>query len=355
MHLQRADGGDQHHGVGLEPGHAALDVEELLGAEVGAEAGFRHHIIGELERRGGGEHRVAAMRDIGEGAAMDEGGRALQRLHQVGRQRVLQQRGHRPVALELTGAHRFAVAGIADNDIGQALLEIVDVLGQAEHRHHLGGDRDVETVLAREAVGDAAERGDDRAQRTVVHVDGAAPGDAAAVEPERIAPVDVVVDQRAKQVVGGGDGVEIAGEVQIDVLHRHHLGIAAAGGTALDAEAGPERGLAQAQHRLLADLVERVGEADRGGGLALAGRRRCDGRHQDQLAVGLILQRLNVVHRDLGLEMAVGLEIFRGDAELFLGKLHDRPRLGGLGNFDVGLRGLMLRGGHGDIQFAGGL
>ena len=95
MHLERADGGDQHHAVGRQAGLAALDVEELLGAEIGAEAGFGHHIVGELERGGGGEHRVAAMRDIGERAAMDEGGRAFQRLHQVGRQRVLQQRRHR--------------------------------------------------------------------------------------------------------------------------------------------------------------------------------------------------------------------------------------------------------------------
>ena len=112
---------------GARPGLAALDVEEFLGAEIGAEAGFGHHIVGELERGGGGEHRVAAVRDIGEGAAVDEGGRAFQRLHQIGRQRVLEQRGHRPVRLQFAGAHRFAVAGIADDDIGEPALEVVEV------------------------------------------------------------------------------------------------------------------------------------------------------------------------------------------------------------------------------------
>src|ERR1700754_4310195 len=63
---------------------------------------------------------------------------------------------------------------------------------------------------------------------------------------------------------------EVASEVQIDVLHRHDLGIAATGRAALHAERGPEARLAQAQHRLLADVVERVGQPDRGGGLALA-------------------------------------------------------------------------------------
>ena len=157
----------------------------------------------------------------------------------------------------------------------------------------------------------------DRAQRAVVHVEHAAPGDAARIDAERIAPIDVIVEQRGEQIVRRGDGVEVAGEVQVDVLHRHDLGIAAAGGAALHAEGRAERRLAQAQHRLLADVIERVGQADRGRGLALAGRRRRDRGDQDQLAVRLALQRLDVVHRHLGLVVAVGLEIFRADAEPF--------------------------------------
>ena len=86
----------------------------------------------------------------------------------------------------------------------------------------------------------------------------------------------MVVDQRREQIIRRTDGMQVAGEVEVDVLHRHDLRIAAAGCAALHAEAGAERGLAQAQHRLLADVVERVGEADRGRGLALACRRRRD-------------------------------------------------------------------------------
>jgi len=44
--------------------------------------------------------------------------------------------------------------------------------------------------------------------------------------------------------------------------------------------------------------------------------------------------------------VAVGLEIVRADAELFLGNVEDWPLLSGLGDFDVGLRRLMLRGGN---------
>ena len=166
--------------IRLEAGLAALDVEEFLGAEIGAEAGFGHDIVGELERGRRRDHRVAAMRDIGERAAVDEGRRAFQRLHQIRRDRFLQQRRHRAVRLEVLGADRLTLAGIGDDDVAEPLLEVVEVLGEAEDRHDFRGDRDVEAGFARIAVGDAAERADDLAQRAVVHVHDAAPGDAAA-------------------------------------------------------------------------------------------------------------------------------------------------------------------------------
>ena len=105
------------------------------------------------------------------------------------------------------------------------------------------------------------------------------------VDAERVAPVDVVVDHRGEQVVGGGDRGEVAGEVEVDVLHRDDLRIAAAGRPALHPEARPERRLAEADDRPLADPVQRVAEADGGRRLALAGRRRRDRGDQHQPAV----------------------------------------------------------------------
>ena len=111
-------------------------------------------------------------------------------------------------------------------------------------------------------------------ERPVVHVDGAAPRHPAGVDVELVAPIDVIVDQRREQIVGGADGMEIAGEMEVDVLHGHDLGIAAAGSAALHAEAGAEARLAHADERLLADVIERIAKADGGGGLAFAGRGR---------------------------------------------------------------------------------
>src|SRR6185503_18027040 len=123
----------------------------------------------------------------------------------------------------------------ADDDVADALLQVGDIVRQAEDRHDLGGDSDVEARFARKAVGDAAERSDDFSERPVVHVEGATPNDAAGIEIERVPPVEVVVDHRREQIVRGGDGVEIAGEMEVDILHWHDLRIATARSTPLHA------------------------------------------------------------------------------------------------------------------------
>ena len=84
------------------------------------------------------------------------------------------------------------------------------------------------------------------AQRAIVHVDRARPRDAARIDAERVALLQVVVEHRGEQRVRAGDRVEVAGEVEVDVLHRQDLRVAAAGGAALHAEHRTEARLADA-------------------------------------------------------------------------------------------------------------
>ncbi|MGD0997918.1 MAG: hypothetical protein ABR941_06315 [Thermoleophilia bacterium] len=51
---------------------------------------------------------------------------------------------------------------------------------------------------------------------------------------------EVRLDHGGEQVVGGADGVNVAGEMKIQILHGDDLRVAAAGGAALDAEHRPE-------------------------------------------------------------------------------------------------------------------
>ena len=58
-------------------------------------------------------------------------------------------------------------------------------------------------------------------------------------------------------------------------------------------------------------------------------------RDQDQLAVRTALDRLDEVHRYLGLVVAIGLEIFRPDPELVARDIQNRTLLRGLRNLNV--------------------
>ncbi len=286
------------------------------------------------------------MGNVGERPAMDERRRALQRLYEVGRQRLLQERRHRAMRLEIAGMKRRALARIGGDDVSQPRLEVFEIAREAEDGHHLGGDGDVETGFARIPVADAAERTDDLAQRTIVDVHHVAPHHAPPVEPQFVAPIEMVVDQRGEQIVGRGDGVQVAGEMKIDVLHRHDLGITAARRAALHAEGRTEARFAQTQHRALAELIERVGEADRRRRLALARGGRRHGGNQHELAVRPVLQRADIVERDLRLVVPVRLEVLRRDAELFARHLDNRALLRSLRDFDVGFRIDVLCGRH---------
>src|SRR5690625_4020807 len=327
-HLQRADGRDDHDCLRAEAGLAALDVEELLGAEIGTETGFGHDIFGQLQRGAGLHDRVTAMSDVRERAAMDEGRVVLERLHEVRLHRILEQHRHRAGGADITAIDRAAVTAIGDDHVVEPLAQILDVRCQAEDRHDFGCDRDVEPCLGRETVRDTAKRGGDLPERTVVHVDDTAPDDAALVDAELVAPVDVVVDHRGQQVVRAGDRVEVAREVQVHLVHRDDLGVTTTSGAALHAEVRAKRCLADADAGGLADGVQPVDQPDRRRRLPLARGRRVDRGDENQVPVRTVLQRGDEIRRYLGLVMAIGEQVLGRDSELgthlldrFLGRL----------------------------------
>ena len=140
----------------------------------------------------------------------------------------------------------------------------------------------------------------------------------------------------AGEVVGRPDGMDVAGQVEVEVLHRDDLAVAAAGRPALDPEDRPERRLADVDRGLLADVVEALGEPDRGRRLALAERRRGDRGHDHVLAARTLgLEPADRLERDLGLRRPVQLELVVGDPEV-AGDVDDRARRDGAGDLEVG-------------------
>ena len=339
--LKRAGSGDNHDSAGANARHAALDVEEFLGTQVGTKAGLGNGDIAKTHGHTRGHDGVTAVGNIGEGTAVDKRRRALECLNQVGFERVLEQGRHGTLSLKVTGADGLAGIAVADNNLAQALLEVIDARGQAQDCHDLGGNSDVEAVLARHSLGLAANAVDDMTQLTVVHVDNALPGDALNVDAELVALLNMVVEHGCQQVVSGTDGMEVTGKVQVDILHGDNLGPTATGGTALHAKHGAERRLAQGHGALDAATAQTVGQADGRGGLALACGRGIDSGHEDKL--GLVISWLveqGIV--DLCLVEAVRNQMLNVDAGV-LGHLGNRQRRNRTCDFDVSRHGRSFR------------
>ena len=247
---------------------------------------------------------------------MNERRVVFQCLHQIRRQLVFKQHGHRAMRLKVTRTQRLAFSGVTKNDIAEPLFQVLERSGQTENRHHFGGNHNIETVFARIAVGGATQRHHDVTQCAVVHVHHALPSDATRIDAEFVTVRNVIVDHRRQQVIGQANRTEVAGKMQIDVFHRHHLRITTTRRAALHAEDRPQARFAQADHRFLADFIQRIAKTNRSRGLAFAGRRRADGRNQNQLAFFLVFQAVDVFERNLGFVMTIRHQMFIGDAEL---------------------------------------
>src|SRR5690242_14967408 len=113
--------------------------------------------------------------------------------------------------------------------------------------------------------------------------------------------VNMIVDHRREKIVGKTDRTEVAGKMEIDVLHRNYLRITAAGCAALHAKNRAQRRLAQTNGSFLADPVQRIAEANRGGGLAFTSRGRADRGHKNQLAVSPVREAIDIIQRNLRL------------------------------------------------------
>ena len=196
------------------------------------------------------------MGDIGKGPPVHQHRRMLQGLDQVRLHGILQKGRHGAHCLQIPCRHRIPLLVIGHDDPGQTFLQVAHILRQAEDSHDFAGHGDDKVVFPHVAVHLAAEPYHNIPEHSVVHVHAALPDNLPAVYPQLVPLLDMVVQKRRQQVVGGGDCVEIPCEVKVQLLHGHHLGISAPGGSPFDAEAGTQRWLPQRHHSLLPKLPE---------------------------------------------------------------------------------------------------
>src|SRR5215212_1557073 len=332
--LESPYSGHKNRRVGLETRVAALDVEEAFCAHVRTEACLGYEKVTAADADQIRHDRGVACGDVTEGAGVDQGRRILQCLHEVGFYGLFHDDRHDACAHEVLCGHGVSVGVATDNNPPEAAAHIVKRGGEREDRHSLRGRRDVEAGLARDAVGVGAQPNDYIPQGSIVYVHHPPPGNALQLEVEGVALVEVVVDHGGELVVGLGYRVDVAGDVQIERLHRHDLAVAAAGGAALDTEHRAHRGLAHRHRRRFADVLEGLPEADGGRRLPLSQR---GGRHAgDHYVFGLrpAGELFDGVELYLGYTFSVGFQEMLTDA--YLGSyLVQRPELRLSGDLQV--------------------
>ena len=279
---QRLQRRDQDDRPGPDARRAAGDVEELLAAEVEAEPALGDDVGAGGQGHPRGDHRVGAVGDVGERPAVHQDRPPVRGLGEVGHEGVAQQGGHGRRRPDVVGGDGEVRAGPPDHDPPEPGLEVGQVAGQAQGGHDLARGGDLEAGLPRDPVQRATQAQHDVAQEPVVHVDGARPGDPSGVQRCLLAELQAVVDQRREQVVRRGDGVQVAGEVQVDGLGRLDRGSTPAGAPALHPEHRAQGGLAQGQDRVPSSGPHAHGQGDGHGGLALPRGGGGDRRDEDQ-------------------------------------------------------------------------
>ena len=139
------------------------------------------------------------------------------------------------------------------------------------------------------------------AQGAVVDIQDPGPGDGALVDVELVAVVQVVVDHRRQEVVGGGDRVEVAGQVQIHALGGQNSSAPGSPCTALDPEGGSHGGLTQGERGALAPAGQGLDQADGRGGFALPeGRGSHAGDHDVMTGLSPPADVPHGIHVDFG-------------------------------------------------------
>ncbi len=288
--FEGTNGGHKHYGVRRQAGVSAFYVEELFSTKIGAETRFRDDIVCHFKREFGRTNRVTAVSNVCKRSAVNKTGSVFKRLDKVWFDGILEKGGHRPDGFQIPCIQRSSFPAVTENDISQTNFQIVNIVCKTEDSHHFTCDRDHKVVLTRNAVGLPAESDDDVSKSTVVHIQTAFEDDAPGINVESISLLDMVIDHSTQEVVCAGDGVEVSGKVEIDVFHRDNLRVSSAGSSAFDAEYGTEGWFAKCNDCLFTDLGHRLTKTDCCRGLTLAGRRRIDGRDQDQFAVWFISQ-----------------------------------------------------------------
>ena len=300
-------------------------------------------IVEQLQRQTVRDNGGLTDRDVREGTGVNQHGLMLDGVAHGGVDGVAHPRGHRAGNLEVLAGHGLAGTGVRYNDLADALAQILQIARDGQNCHQLGTNRDAELGLHQEAVQTSAEADDDVAQGLCAEVDNPAHLDALGVDVQTLQallrqPLVVVValmlhtriEGDHGKVVGVHDVVNIAGQTQGELGHRHQQRVAAASRSALDVHGRSAGGLTQRAAGILADVAQTFDQAQRNGGFALAEGSGRDRGNFDEFAVRLVLQAIHDLNKVELRGLAIGDDFVGQQTQLLTEVLNGRQVLLGL-------------------------
>ena len=259
------------------------------------------------------------MSDVCERSAVYDRRGVLQSLYQVRFQGILQKCSHSTLRIQVTCGYRLLLGNlsvcISDNDAGQTLFQVFDIVCQTQNCHDLRCNCDVVTILSGHSVGLSAKTIHYETKLTVIHIHTSSPGDLSRVDVQLISLIDMVVDHGCQQVVGCSYGMEVTGEMKVDILHGNYLRVSAACCSALNAEYRSKGRLTEGYTYFFAQFAQSVCQTYGGSGLSFTCRCGVDGGNQNQFSIRFVSLLQHVVV-DFSLVITVLLQIFCINASL---------------------------------------
>ena len=177
-----AHGRDQHSYRRHDARLLHDDVEIFFRAKIGGETTFIHDIIREAQAHFLRDQAARAMCDIPKRPGVDKSGCAVGGLGKIGKDRFAQQRHHAAGCRQISCANRFPLPRDANNDRVQPLAQVLAVSRKGDDSHDFRSRGDNEAGLAVGVFLLAIEREANVAQRAVVHIHGARPGNLRGIE-----------------------------------------------------------------------------------------------------------------------------------------------------------------------------
>ena len=323
MHLQRLEGNNENSEVWLQTCLAAFDVIELLCTEICTESCLCNGIVAILKSSSCSHDGIAAMSNVGKRTAMNKCWCTLCCLNQIWLQSIEKESYDTATYTHILYGKWLVVLGDAQKDIIDTATKIINACCETHDSHNLRSWRNIETRLCLDAVL-ISYTGDDAAETTVVYVHHAAPENLLQLEFLCLVLETIVVQEGSNHVVSLCNGMEIASEMEINLIHRQNLGITATCSTTLHAEARSERWFAKCYYSLLANLLHTQGETYRYRSLTITSLCRADSCNKDEMVI-LKLVGVNLVRSNLSDVTAVVFHLVFMDSKFcchFIDRAH---------------------------------